>query len=47
MLERAMVPHAKRFSNEDEDKAMRTSWYLVGSLSLALVIAVLLYIFSR
>ena len=42
-----MGPHAQRFPNADEDKAMRITWYLVFGLSLAIVLALLLYIFLQ
>jgi hypothetical protein len=42
-----MAPHAQRFPNEDEDKAMRITWYLVCGLSLGIVLSLLLYIFLR
>lgn len=47
LREVSMAPHAQRFPNEDEDKAMRITWYLVCGLSLAVVLAVLLYIFAQ
>jgi hypothetical protein len=47
LREVSMAPHAQRFPNEDEDKAMRITWYLVCGLSLAVVLAVLLYIFLQ
>lgn len=43
----SMAPLEQRFPNEDEDKAMRITWYLVCGLSLAVVLALLMYIFLR
>ena len=47
LREVSMAPHVQQFPNEDEDKAMRITWYLVCGLSLAVVLAVLLYIFLQ
>lgn len=39
----SIVPHAQHFPDEDADKAMRIAGYLICALSIAILVALLLY----
>jgi hypothetical protein len=43
----SIVPHAHQFPDEDEYKAMRVACYLIGAMSVSILVALLFYTMLR